>query len=95
MPCQVGPTHVQDLSQLLLDLGIDVSKPDDDHLLPLEIFDDSEFEVRPIDEWISLAEVRDDHTRFSPFPPRAYLLHQHPLFQCAHNPYPLSLHHTQ
>ena len=57
---------LQDLQQLLADLGIDLSVPQPPDPLPLELFDDSEFEMRPYAEWLSLAEEAPDGTRFLP-----------------------------
>jgi len=39
---------------------MDFSKPPEETYLPLEIFDDSKFEVRPTEEWIELgSEITD------------------------------------
>ena len=57
---------LQDINQLLLDMGIDSACPDPPNTIPLELFDNTEYESRPIDEWIALGEETDDATRFLP-----------------------------
>ena len=50
---------LQDVGALLLDLGVDVNEPDtltDGGMEPLESFDDTEYEGRPIEEWMALAD---------------------------------------
>ena len=57
---------LQDLAQLLLDHGVDSAVSDPPNALPLEVFDDTEYESRPIDEWLSMGEETDDGSRFLP-----------------------------
>ena len=57
---------MQDLAQLLSDMGIDSAVPDPPNALPLELFDNTEYEARPIDEWISMGEDTEEGTTFLP-----------------------------
>ena len=57
---------LQDLAQLLLDLGIDSAVPDPPNALPLELFDNTEYECRPIGTWLAMAEPADDGSKFLP-----------------------------
>ena len=57
---------LQDLAQLLGDMGIDSSVPDPPNALPLELFDNTEYECRPIDEWLSMGEETEEETLFLP-----------------------------
>ena len=43
-------------AQLLAEVGIDSSVPDPPSALPLELFDNTEYESRPIHEWMAMAE---------------------------------------
>ena len=47
---------LQNIAQLLADMGIDSSVPDPPAALPLELFDNTEFECRPYDEWLAMGE---------------------------------------
>ena len=47
-------------------MGIDSSVPDPESAMPLEYFDNTEYECRPIDEWLSMGEENDDGTLFLP-----------------------------
>jgi dynein heavy chain, axonemal len=57
---------LQDLAQLLLDLGIDSAVPDPPNALPLELFDNTEYECRPVGTWLAMAEPADDGSKFLP-----------------------------
>ena len=52
--------------QLLGDMGIDSSVPDPESALPLYYFDNTEFESRPIDEWLSMGEETEEGPLFLP-----------------------------
>ena len=57
---------LQDLAQLLSDVGIDSSVPDPPNALPLELFDNTEYECRPYDEWLAMGEPTDAGTLYLP-----------------------------
>ena len=57
---------LQDLSQLLTDVGIDSSVPDPPNALPLELFDNTEYECRPYDEWLAMGEPTETGTLYLP-----------------------------
>ncbi|KAJ1636957.1 hypothetical protein T492DRAFT_353558 [Pavlovales sp. CCMP2436] len=65
---------LQDIRQLLSDEGIEPDFPDEGSL-PLSLFDDTEFESRPPQEWVSLATDPDTGERL--FVP-AKFLHRDP-----------------
>ena len=46
---------LQDIHQLILDLGVDSGAAEPPHAMPLELFDDTEYESRALGEWMSLA----------------------------------------
>ena len=52
--------------QLLAERGIDSSVPDAASEMALELFDNTEYESRPIDEWLALGEAREDGTLHLP-----------------------------
>ncbi|KAG8459526.1 hypothetical protein KFE25_012861 [Diacronema lutheri] len=62
---------LQDIRQLLIDEGVEPSAALADGGLPLAIFDDTEFESRPPDEWVSLGV--DPATGERRFVPAKYL----------------------
>ena len=73
---------LQDVGALLLDLGVDVNEPDtltDGGMEPLESFDDTEYEGRPIEEWMALA---DDASSGGPRGVPARFLHEGAWREC-------------
>ena len=58
--------QLQDLAQLLLDLGIDSAVPDPPGALPLELFDNTDYECRPIEEWLDMGERTEEETLYLP-----------------------------
>ena len=56
-PNGAGALRWQDINQLLLDLGVDSAAPEREGAMPLELFDDTEYESRSLDEWLSLGGI--------------------------------------
>eukprot|EP00965_Chrysotila_dentata_P230422 6197764-Pleurochrysis_carterae.AAC.2 len=54
----------QDIEQLLLDEGVDITVPELQGDLPLEMFDDTEFDSRLMSEWEELVHAGDLTGRF-------------------------------
>ena len=57
---------LQDVHQLILDLGVDTAEPERPGAMSLELFDDTEYESRSLEEWLQLGGIADGGGGFLP-----------------------------